>query len=140
MEDNEIPDFLGCSFCGKGNNEVFKLIAGPQVYICDECITLCNEIIREEKKNAAKTESETVFIDMSRDEALVLFEWISRFNELEDRHLEDQAEERVLWNIEADLEKLLFIQLTASNFDELLNKARDRVRDPQERKNARWRH
>ena len=132
MEDNEIQDLLVCSFCGKSNREVFKLIAGPQVYICDECITLCNEIIREEKKNASETEGDVVFIDLSRDEALVLFEWISRFNELENRHLEDQAEERVLWNIEADLEQLLFIQLTASNFDELLKKARDRVRDPEE--------
>ena len=42
------PDFLSCSFCGKGQREVRKLIAGPTVYICDECITLCNEIIEEE--------------------------------------------------------------------------------------------
>jgi ATP-dependent Clp protease ATP-binding subunit ClpX len=42
------PDFLSCSFCGKGQREVRKLIAGPTVYICDECITLCNEIIDEE--------------------------------------------------------------------------------------------
>jgi ATP-dependent Clp protease ATP-binding subunit ClpX len=39
---------LMCSFCGKSQNEVRKLIAGPAVYICDECIELCNEIIREE--------------------------------------------------------------------------------------------
>jgi len=39
---------LYCSFCGKGQNEVRKLIAGPSVYICDECIELCNDIIREE--------------------------------------------------------------------------------------------
>ncbi len=37
-----------CSFCGKSQHEVRKLIAGPSVYVCDECITLCNEIIREE--------------------------------------------------------------------------------------------
>ena len=41
-------DFLSCSFCGKGQREVRKLIAGPTVYICDECIALCNEIIDEE--------------------------------------------------------------------------------------------
>ncbi|MFO0723173.1 MAG: ATP-dependent Clp protease ATP-binding subunit ClpX [Myxococcota bacterium] len=40
---------LSCSFCGKGQREVKKLIAGPTVYICDECIRLCNDIIAEEK-------------------------------------------------------------------------------------------
>lgn len=40
---------LRCSFCGKGQKEVKKLIAGPGVYICDECISLCNDIIDEEK-------------------------------------------------------------------------------------------
>ncbi len=39
---------LYCSFCGKSQNEVRKLIAGPSVYICDECVDLCNQIIREE--------------------------------------------------------------------------------------------
>ncbi|MCP3986720.1 MAG: ATP-dependent Clp protease ATP-binding subunit ClpX [bacterium] len=39
---------LSCSFCGKGQKEVRKLIAGPTVYICDECIELCNDIIAEE--------------------------------------------------------------------------------------------
>ncbi len=39
---------LYCSFCGKNQNEVRKLIAGPSVYICDECVDLCNDIIREE--------------------------------------------------------------------------------------------
>ncbi len=41
---------LRCSFCGKGQKEVKKLIAGPGVYICDECIDLCNDIIVEEKE------------------------------------------------------------------------------------------
>src|SRR6266571_4061309 len=39
---------LSCSFCGKSQKEVKKLIAGPTVYICDECIGLCNDIIAEE--------------------------------------------------------------------------------------------
>ena len=39
---------LHCSFCGKSQREVKKLIAGPNVYICDECIQLCNDIIAEE--------------------------------------------------------------------------------------------
>ena len=39
---------LSCSFCGKAQREVRKLIAGPSVYICDECVELCNDIITEE--------------------------------------------------------------------------------------------
>ena len=39
---------LYCSFCGKSQHEVKKLIAGPSVFICDECIDLCNDIIRDE--------------------------------------------------------------------------------------------
>src|SRR5213594_3648045 len=41
-------DLLKCSFCGKSQKQVKKLIAGPGVYICDECIDLCNEIIEDE--------------------------------------------------------------------------------------------
>ena len=43
-------DNLFCSFCGKNQKEVKKLIAGPAVYICDECIQLCSEIIEEESE------------------------------------------------------------------------------------------
>ena len=39
---------LYCSFCGKSQHEVKKLIAGPSVFICDECVELCNDIICEE--------------------------------------------------------------------------------------------
>ena len=45
-EDN--GKLLYCSFCGKSQHEVRKLIAGPSVFICDECVELCNDIIREE--------------------------------------------------------------------------------------------
>ena len=45
---SEGNDQLLCSFCGKSQRQVKKLIAGPGVYICDECIDLCNEIIDEE--------------------------------------------------------------------------------------------
>ena len=48
---------LNCSFCGKGQKEVKKLIAGPNVYICDECIELCNEIISEELE---KSENQSI--------------------------------------------------------------------------------
>jgi ATP-dependent Clp protease ATP-binding subunit ClpX len=44
----DYDDFLKCSFCGKGQKEVRKLIAGPTVYICDECVGLCNEIMAED--------------------------------------------------------------------------------------------
>ena len=46
---------LYCSFCGKSQHEVRKLIAGPSVFICDECVELCNDIIREEVAEAAES-------------------------------------------------------------------------------------
>ena len=49
----EGADLLKCSFCGKSQKQVKKLIAGPGVYICDECIDLCNEIIEEELHETA---------------------------------------------------------------------------------------
>ncbi len=49
----ETSELLKCSFCGKSQKQVKKLIAGPGVYICDECIDLCNEIIEEEFSEAA---------------------------------------------------------------------------------------
>lgn len=48
---NVSDKLLRCSFCGKSQNDVRKLIAGPSVYICDECVDLCNDIIREETKD-----------------------------------------------------------------------------------------
>ena len=50
----ESGDLLKCSFCGKSQKQVKKLIAGPGVYICDECIDLCNEIIEEELAEASE--------------------------------------------------------------------------------------
>src|SRR5258705_12008661 len=47
-------DLLKCSFCGKSQKQVKKLIAGPGVYTCDECIDLCNEIIEEELAESAE--------------------------------------------------------------------------------------
>jgi ATP-dependent Clp protease ATP-binding subunit ClpX len=49
---------LYCSFCGKSQHEVKKLVAGPSVYVCDECVALCNEIIREEKKQDPVSEEQ----------------------------------------------------------------------------------
>lgn len=54
MTLSESSELLKCSFCGKSQKQVRKLIAGPGVYICDECIDLCNEIIEEELGSDAK--------------------------------------------------------------------------------------
>jgi ATP-dependent Clp protease ATP-binding subunit ClpX len=51
---------LFCSFCGKSQEEVKKLVAGPSVYICDECIELCNDIIAEEQKESISKKKDTV--------------------------------------------------------------------------------
>ncbi len=55
--ENDGDKLLYCSFCGKSQNEVRKLIAGPSVFICDECVDLCNDIIREEIQEAATGEN-----------------------------------------------------------------------------------
>ena len=52
---HEDGKLLYCSFCGKSQHEVRKLIAGPSVFICDECVDLCNDIIREELEDKAET-------------------------------------------------------------------------------------
>jgi ATP-dependent Clp protease ATP-binding subunit ClpX len=51
---NEDGKLLYCSFCGKSQHEVRKLIAGPSVFICDECVELCNDIIREELEDTGE--------------------------------------------------------------------------------------
>ena len=62
-------DLLKCSFCGKSQKQVKKLIAGPGVYICDECIDLCNEIIEEE----LATTEETPFTELPKPEEIFSF-------------------------------------------------------------------
>ena len=52
VSSSDGKNILYCSFCGKSQHEVKKLIAGPTVFICDECVELCNDIIRKETKNA----------------------------------------------------------------------------------------
>ena len=59
-DDGKGEKLLYCSFCGKSQHEVRKLIAGPSVFVCDECVELCNDIIREEvqeESNAARASS-----------------------------------------------------------------------------------
>ena len=55
---NDDGKLLYCSFCGKSQHEVRKLIAGPSVFICDECVELCNDIIREEMQENAPESSQ----------------------------------------------------------------------------------
>ena len=65
----ETTELLKCSFCGKSQKQVKKLIAGPGVYICDECIDLCNEIIDEE----LSVPSEVGFDELPRPEEINAF-------------------------------------------------------------------
>jgi len=66
-------DLLKCSFCGKSQKQVKKLIAGPGVYICDECIDLCNEIIEEEFNE----DSELQFGELPKPREI--YEFLSRY-------------------------------------------------------------
>ncbi|MBL0699975.1 MAG: ATP-dependent Clp protease ATP-binding subunit ClpX [Desulfosarcina sp.] len=70
MSKKEDPnENLFCSFCGKNQKEVTKLIAGPAVYICDECIQLCSEIIEEENEKDAES-TEALFVPKEIKEML----------------------------------------------------------------------
>ncbi len=60
MKKREEGTSLACSFCGKSQKEVKKLIAGPTVYICDECIELCKDIIKEETERDSDAPSSSV--------------------------------------------------------------------------------
>jgi nitrogenase subunit NifH len=53
---DEISDVTRCSFCGKSHRHVRRMIAGPDVYICNECVDLCCEIIREEDLDCSHEE------------------------------------------------------------------------------------
>ena len=64
---SESGDLLKCSFCGKSQKQVRKLIAGPGVYICDECIELCNEIIEEELGAAASKEIDDITLPKPKE-------------------------------------------------------------------------
>lgn len=61
MSDDKNNDdkLLYCSFCGKSQHEVKKLIAGPSVFVCDECVDLCNDIIREEMQEMSADEADS---------------------------------------------------------------------------------
>ncbi|WP_151529105.1 MULTISPECIES: ATP-dependent Clp protease ATP-binding subunit ClpX [Corynebacterium] len=72
----ETADLLKCSFCGKSQKQVKKLIAGGGVYICDECIELCNEIIEEELNTVAQEEAEESRLPRPREIAEFLDEYV----------------------------------------------------------------
>ena len=71
---------MRCSFCGKSQNEVKKLIAGPTVYICNECVDICNEIITDDRRAGAaatttgRTDEATG--GAARAAAPPIFEWL----------------------------------------------------------------
>lgn len=69
-------------------------------------------------------------LTLGRDEALVLFEWITQLNKRDDMRFVDQSEQRVLWDLEARLESAL-AEPFSGDYDKLLAAARDRVRDPE---------
>ena len=75
--------------------------------------------------------SEHVTLTLSRDEAIVFYEWLTRFNSSKEHRFEDQAEQRVMWDLEASLESTLSEPLRA-DYDQLLADARSRVRDASE--------
>ncbi|HTP95957.1 MAG TPA: ATP-dependent Clp protease ATP-binding subunit ClpX [Burkholderiales bacterium] len=67
---------LYCSFCGKSQHEVRKLIAGPSVFICDECIELCNDIIREETQSETGTKGAKSDLPVPREIRAILDQYV----------------------------------------------------------------
>lgn len=69
---------LYCSFCGKSQHEVRKLIAGPSVFICDECVELCNDIIREEveEKHASSGATEQIKLPTPKEILEILDQYV----------------------------------------------------------------
>lgn len=76
MTLSETSELLKCTFCGKSQKQVRKLIAGPAVYICDECIELCNEIIEEELGNAPVGETASLDLPSPREIKTFLDEYV----------------------------------------------------------------
>ena len=76
MTLGETSDLLKCTFCGKSQKQVRKLIAGPSVYICDECIELCNEIIEEELGQQVAESTESLELPTPKEIKLFLDEYV----------------------------------------------------------------
>ena len=79
-ESNKDGKILYCSFCGKGQNEVRKLIAGPSVFICEECVDLCNNIIDEELSDGSSDQELSLYTNFIVD---CLFDANKYFNDQE---------------------------------------------------------
>ncbi|MEO0460584.1 MAG: hypothetical protein AAF219_07060 [Myxococcota bacterium] len=80
---------------------------------------------------AVKKGEVRVTFELSSDEAIVFFDWLARFNEKDDHTFEDQSEQRILWDLEAGLEKSLSA-IVSSDYESRLADARSRVRDPEQ--------
>jgi ATP-dependent Clp protease ATP-binding subunit ClpX len=76
MTLSETSDLLKCTFCGKSQKQVRKLIAGPSVYICDECIELCNEIIEEELGGSTAVSPENLDLPNPKEIKAFLDEYV----------------------------------------------------------------
>ncbi|MFO7542599.1 MAG: ATP-dependent Clp protease ATP-binding subunit ClpX [Thiobacillus sp.] len=77
MADKGSSDkLLYCSFCGKSQHEVRKLIAGPSVFICDECVELCNDIIREEIQQADKKKGDSTDLPTPHEISGILDQYV----------------------------------------------------------------
>ncbi|CAG7618040.1 ATP-dependent Clp protease ATP-binding subunit ClpX [Leucobacter soli] len=72
----ESGDLLKCSFCGKSQKQVQQLIAGPQIYICDECIGLCNEILEERLSENAETDASDITLHKPREISAFLDQYV----------------------------------------------------------------
>ncbi len=76
MAKIESSELLKCSFCGKSQKQVQQLIAGPQIYICDECVGLCNEIIEERQAEQSADESPEFSLHKPREISEFLDEYV----------------------------------------------------------------
>ena len=72
MKKNGESEILRCSFCNKDQNDVRKLIAGPTVFICDECVDVCNDIIADDRRVEGRTYKSSLPVGPSR--RMLLFE------------------------------------------------------------------
>src|SRR3979411_3532587 len=61
-EREDARRYTRCSFCGKGQDQVRKLVAGPGVFICDQCIDLCQEVLEDDNRSAGQKKQKTGFI------------------------------------------------------------------------------
>jgi len=75
-KDSGSEKLLYCSFCGKSQHEVRKLIAGPSVFICDECVDLCNDIIREEIRGEQSVKGGTDDLPVPQEINQILDEYV----------------------------------------------------------------